>query len=342
MIRIWFAIILICSGLAQRASASEPPPESAMGRILVVEDPAAISAFVPQAAPVRGMIESGIKAFTGKSSEKEAWLSLISTNDKIGIKVHSAAGASGTRIPVVEGVIKGLLTAGVPSKQIVVWDRRLSDLRQAGFFELAERHAVRIAGAQEAGYDDQQFYETALLGRLVYGDHEFGKKGDDIGRRSFVSTLVTSNMTKIISIVPLLNHNLVGTVGHLHGLAMGSVDNTLRFELDPDRLGGAVPEIYALEPIADHVVLNITDALISQYQGEERSLLHYSTPMNELWFSKDPVALDVTAIKELSRQRKEAEAPPLRVNLDIFTNAAILDLGVAEPTKIRIERLTKK
>lgn len=334
-------MLVICAGLAARASDSVSG-DSWMGRILVVENPAATVAFAPQPAAIRGMVESGITAFTGKADEKAAWLSLVSTNDKIGIKVYSTAGASGTRIPVVEAVINGLINAGVPSKQIVVWDRRLSDLRQAGFFDLAERHGVRVAGALEAGFDDKHFYETALLGRLVYGDHEFGKNGDDVGRRSYVSTLVTSNMTKIISIVPLLNHNVVGTVGHLNGLAMGSVDNILRFELDPARLGGAIPEIYALEPLVDRVVLNIVDALLSQYQGEERSLLHYSTAMNELWFSKDPVALDVLSLKELSRQRKDAGASPLRALPEIFTNAAILDLGVADPAKIRVERLTKK
>jgi hypothetical protein len=149
-------------------------------------------------------------------------------------------------------------------------------------------------------------------------------------------------MTKIINIPPLLNHNLAGAVGCLHGLAMGSVDNVLRFEADPDRLASAVPEIFALEPISDHVVLNIVDALICQYQGEERTLLHYSVPENELWFSRDPVALDVLSIAELAKQRKLADAPPLRTNLEIFSNAALLDLGFADPAKFRIERLSPK
>ena len=36
--------------------------------------------------------------------------------------------------------------------------------------------------------------------------------------------------------------------------------------------------------------------------------------------------------------RKLADAPPLRVNLDIFNNAALLDLGTANPSNFRIER----
>jgi hypothetical protein len=342
MIKIWFITLLALANLAVRASDQAPADNAWMGRVLIAEDPAATQSFIPQPGPIRRMVQSGIATFTGKKDEKSGWLSLVSTNDKVGIKVYSLPGASGTRIAVVEAVIKGLLEAGLPPKNIIVWDRRLSDLRQAGYFELAEKYRVQVAGALEAGYDAKHFYETALLGKLVYGDLEFGKNADDVGRRSFVSTLVTSNMTKIISIVPLLNNNLTGAVGNLHSLALGSVDNVLRFEADPDRLGSAIPEIYALEPILDHVVLNIVDALISQYQGEERTLYHYSTTMNELWFSKDPVALDVLSVRELAKQRKAADAPPLRANLDIFNNAQVLDLGYADPDKFRIERLQRK
>lgn len=341
---VTYVIALAASLMASAARAAESSADenSWMGRVLVVEDPAATIAFSPQPPVVRKMVAQGITAFTTRENEKAAWLSLVSTNDKVGIKVVSAPGAGGTRKAVAEAVVQGLLEAGLPPRQIIVWDRRLSDLRQADYFDLAERYGVRVAGAMEAGYDATQAYETALLGRLVAGDHDFGQTGETMGRKSYVSSLVTSNITKIINIVPLLNHNLAGVTGCLHSLAMGSVDNILRFEADPDRLGGAVPEIYALEPIGDHVALNIVDALISQYQGEDRSLLHYATAMKELWISRDPVALDVLSLTEISKQRKAADAPPLRANLDIINNAALLELGLADAGKFRIERLVPK
>src|SRR5262249_4636946 len=218
----------------------------------------------------------------------EAWSSLISTQDTVGIKVFSAPGhTSGTRPAVVEALVKSLLDAGHPQKQIVVWDKHLSDLRQAGFFELAERYGVRVAGAAEAGYDEKTFYETALLGQLVWGDLEFGQKGEGVGRKSYVSKLVTQQMTKIINVNPLLNHTFAGVSGNLGGLALGSVDNTIRFENDAERLATGVPEIIALPALGDRVILNIVDALICQYQGEEKTLLQYSQPLNQLWFSTD-------------------------------------------------------
>jgi len=104
----------------------------------------------------------------------------------------------------------------------------------------------------EAGYDPTNFYQpdTAIIGNLVWGDLEFGKKGEGVGRKSFVSLLVSRQITKIISIAPLLNQEDAGVCGHLYGLAMGSVDNTRRFADDPGRLAVAVPEIYALPVLA--------------------------------------------------------------------------------------------
>jgi hypothetical protein len=146
-------------------------------------------------------------------------------------------------------------------------------------------------------------------------------------------------MTKIINLTPLLNHNLAGVSGNLYGLAVGSVDNTLRFEADPTRLAKSVPEIYALASVGDKVVLSLTDALICQYEGGQRGLLHYSTVLNQLRFSRDPVALDMLSVKELDRQRRATKSPYLKPNFDLYVNANLLELGVNDVTRIQVETL---
>src|SRR5207249_4900275 len=195
---------------------------------------------------------------------------------------------------------------------------------------------IRVVGSAQAGYDEKAFYDKPLLGNLVWGDLEFGKKEPGVGRKSFVSKLVSQEITKIINVSPMLNHNFAGISGHLYGLAMGSVDNIARFEADAGRLARAVPEIYALPSLSDRVVLNVVDALICQYEGGERGLLHYSTMLNELRFSRDPVALDVLSIQELERQRQAAGAPAIKPNLELYNNAALLELGVSDLKKIRM------
>src|SRR2546429_7129931 len=129
MMRFWLVTCLFCARFALLC-ASEPNGNSDsndwMGRVLVVEDPAATVAFSAQPEPIRRMVENGMVAFTGKPDEKSAWLSLVSTNDKIGIKVFASHASSGTRKPVVEAIVRGLLNAGIPAKQITIWDRRLA------------------------------------------------------------------------------------------------------------------------------------------------------------------------------------------------------------------------
>jgi len=147
------------------------------------------------------------------------------------------------------------------------------------------------------------------------------------------------SVTKIISVSPLLNQDTVGVCGHLYDLTMGSVDNTLRFQEDPGRLAVAVPEIYALPAVGDRVVLNITDALIGQYEGGAKGLLQYSTVLNQLWFSRDPVALDTLALQELDRERRLLGAPGFKPNLELYTNAVILQLGVNDSNRVEVNHL---
>jgi len=313
---------------------------NAQARVVIVENPDAVSDFQPDAAIVQDMVNRGLVNFTGKSNVAGAWRSLLSTQDVVGIKVCAEPGElSGTRPAVVEAVVHGLLESGVPPNHVIIWDKHADDLRASGFSRLAAQLGVRAAGAADAGYDPTNFYnpDTATIGTLVWGDFEFGKKGEGVGRKSFVTKIVSRQITKIISVAPLLNDNVTGVYGHLYSLAMAGVDNTFRFEGDPDRLAVAVPEIYALPSLGDRVALNITDALIGQYEGGERGLLHYSSVPDQLWFSRDPVALDTMAVRELERERRAAKAPQFTPHLEIYTNAVLLQLGVSDPAKIQVE-----
>jgi len=325
----------ICAASFTTLAADTP-----RAHIVIVEDMYATDAFKPRPDRIEAMVNRGITNLTGKVTPREAWLSLVTTQDIVGIKVYSNPGPnSGTRPAVAATVARGLIAAGLPPKNIVVWDKVETDLRAAGFFDLEEQLGIRVAASARAGYDETNYYETSLIGNLVYGDLEFGKTGDGIGKKSFVSKLVTRQLTKIINLTPLLNHNDAGVCGNLYSLALGSVDNTLRFEGDAGRLATAVPEIYALPALYDRAVLNVVDALICQYEGGQRGLLHYSVVLDQLRFSRDPVALDMLAIKELDRQRRNARAPNVRPNLELYRNAALLELGVSELSKMQIETL---
>ncbi|HOK78181.1 MAG TPA: DUF362 domain-containing protein [Verrucomicrobiota bacterium] len=338
--------VLLTLFLFARATDSFPAQPStaptevgrSKSRVVIVEDQGAVSAFVPRLDVVRQMFDRALTNWTGKASVAESWRAIVSTQDVVGIKVVSAPGPlSGTRPAVVEAAVESLVDAGFPPKQIIIWDKHYSNLKAAGFVELAEKYGVRVAGSADAGYDSEHFYDSVVVGQLVWGDHEFGGQRPGIGRKSFVSKLLTREITKLISIAPLLNHNHAGVSGHLFSLAFGSVDNTIRFINAPGQLQMAVPDICALPEVGDKLVLSITDALVAQYYGEERALLHYARPLCQLRFSKDPVALDVLSIHEIERQRALADTPSSKIDLQLYANASLIELGVSELRDIQVE-----
>jgi hypothetical protein len=325
---------------AQASDLFSPGTPTQRAQVIITQDPGATDAFRPRLEKVRFLVNRALTNLTRKATVPAAWRSLVSTQDVVGIKVFSAPGPnSGTRAAVAAAVVEGLLAAGLPPKRVIVWDRQLTNLRLAGFAELADRYGIRLAGGAQAGWDPAVFYhpDSPILGNLVWGDFEFGQKGDGVGRKSFVSKLLSREITKLINITPLLNHNEAGVSGNLYSLATGSVDNLVRFESSPETLATAIPEIYALPVLSDRVVLNITDALICQYEGGERGLLHYSAVLNQLRFSRDPVALDVLSIEELERQRQLAHAPSVKPNRRLYSNAALLQLGVDDLKRIEVD-----
>jgi hypothetical protein len=345
-ILIWF----LCFGQwhfapGQTASDGVKPAPGRAGlkraRVLIVHDPDATETFNPRPDKVRSMLDCGLTNLTRKTSVAAAWATFVSPQDVVGLKVVSAPGRdSGTRPAVVEAVIKGLLEAHLPPNHIIIWDKRLIDLRRAGFQDLAERYGVRVASSAAAGYDERFFYDAVLLGQLVFGDLEFGKKGEGVGRKSYLSKLVSKDITKIINITPLLNHNDAGVSGNLWSLGTGSVDNTLRFEADRERLATAIPDLYALPLLGDRVVLNIVDALICQYEGGQNGLLQYSTVLNEIRLSTDPVALDVLSLQELDRQRRGANSSLSITNyLELYQNASLVEIGVSDSRNIQVEKI---
>jgi len=342
--RIHFVLLVLLGGLLPALADDffAPRTTNSATRIVIVQGHDLLNAFLPYDDRVETAFNRGLTHFTQTTNPAGAWRSLVTTNDTVGIKVFSEPGPlTGTRPAVVSAVVRGLLAAGLPPDQIIIWDKHAGDLRTAGYFELGKKLGVTVAGAAEAGYDTNTYYlpDSPVIGALVWGDVEFGNTNKSVGKKSFVSRLVARRITKIISVAPLINENSAGICGHFFSLSLGSVDNTRRFEDSGDRLAVALPEIYALPSVGDKVVLNVTDALLGQYQGGPANYLQYSTILQQLWFSRDPVALDTLGLKELASERDALNIPQVPSNFEIYTNATLLQLGLSNPAQFQIEQV---
>ena len=341
----WCWCLVPFLALAQVSGTPEvlSKPDLLGARVVIVQDDQATLAFKVRPERVRQMLERGLTHLTGQPTPNRAWLSLVSTQDIVGLKVYSKPGPlAGTRPAVVAAAIEGLLAIGLPPSHIVIWDKNLLDLRAAGFGELARQYGVELTSSLSEGWDESRAYaNSSILGQLVAGDLEFQRKGEGLGRKSFLSKLLTHRLTRIVNISPLLNNYAAGVAGNLYGLALGSVDNSLRFENDTGTLVSVVPEICALEELGDRVALNIVDALICQYEGEVELRLHYATSLNQLRLSKDPVALDVLSVDELTdlRRFRGLDISHYTNQMRIYRNASAVWIEVSDPARISLERV---
>jgi len=184
-----------------------------------------------------------------------------------------------------------------------------------------KRSASAWPARQKAGFDTNTFYlpDSPVIGALVWGDVEFGITNKNSGKKSFVSSLVSQRLTKMISVAPLINENFAGVCGHLFSLTLGSVDNTRRFEGDTDRLSVTLRKLDALPVIGGPrgAARHRTRCSWARYQGGPAGYLQYSFKVGQLWLSRDPVALrragaEGTRPRTRRRRRAAAQEPILK------------------------------
>jgi len=72
---------------ARAADLFSPRSTNAPTRVVIVENPDAVTDFQPDPAIVQDMVSRGLTNLTGKATLAGAWRSLVSTQDIVGIKV---------------------------------------------------------------------------------------------------------------------------------------------------------------------------------------------------------------------------------------------------------------
>ena len=144
-------------------------PQEVIGnsRVVKVYSPESVKLFTPQTSVVQSMIEAGLKSLFFKETATEALLSIVSPQDVVGIKVYSLTGAAtGSRREVVLALVHFLKQAGVPDSNIIVWDRSLDILRQAGYLEISKEFGFQAAGSVDEGFDKEVSYSSFFPSNL--------------------------------------------------------------------------------------------------------------------------------------------------------------------------------
>jgi len=304
----------------------------------------------PDAGIVRRMVDSLVVELTNQPTVADAWRSLVSPADVVGIKVSTSAGIlGGTREAVASAIAAGLRSAGLPRSNIFIWDRNLADLLACGFKKDSPDYTLRWVDPA-TGYDPKSQVSAPVLGKLIWGDSRFGiskntryadllASGDQLSNQSYYSKILAKEVTKIINVPSATDSYLTGINGALAGMTLANLDNWRRFTKAPAHGDPYIAEIYNDEIIRSKVVLTILDALIVQYAGGPYENPNFTVDNGAIFASRDPVALDATLVEMIDEVRKASKLPPVKPMSAYIQSATQLGLGQSVPSRIRTLRV---
>ena len=329
---------LLCALLS--AHAQVIPSQSI---VYAAKDPAAIKDYRSNPAVVRGMVNRLVLAVTGQHDLAHAWGSLVAPDDKIGIKISAAGGELfTTHRDIVNAVVDGLVAAGHARSSIVVWDRSLGGIKEAGYRPDAEGYQIKSIAPRD-GYDPKAMFTAPLGGKLIWGDLEFRtdrgtvpllSDQDTTSDDSHFARILSSEVTKIINIPVMSDSATCGIAGCLYNMTIPNIDNWRRFS--SSRWGNtAIAEIYGMPIVRQKVVLNIMDGLVAQYAGAPRPEPNFAVHYATILASKDPVAIDALTVRQLEEWRAKARFAPIAPLAQHVQAAGQLRIGNAEVIEVR-------
>ena len=296
------------------------------------------------------MVDRLVLAVTGQADIAHAWSSLVSPNDKIGIKISAAGGGIfTTHRDVVNAIVDGLVVAGHSRDSIIVWDRTLSGISEAGYRVGHEGYQLLSVPPRD-GYDPKTEFVAPLFGRLIWGDLEFQSDRGMIpllsdkeitSEKSHFCRIVSSQVTKIINVPVMSDSSTNGVDGCLYNVTIPNVDNWRRFSQTRGSGGAGIAGIYRHPLIGKKVVLNIMDGLVAEYAGGPESQPNYAVHFATLLASKDPVAIDSIALQRIEEWRANAKLPPIGRLAAHIQIAAQIGIGNADPARIEIRNVTR-
>ena len=293
------------------------------------------------------MLAKGMLELTGAETLKDAWLMFVNENDRIGLKVNPVAGPTlSTSVEVTQAIVNQLEEAGIPRDHLIIWDRRETQLYEAGFDD-KNFPGIKIIGTERSGengtmYDENgKLYSLQMIDTTWYYWADCEEKYDEEtiqwmvneGKYSYFTKIVTQMVDKIIN-VPILKNAGPTVTLCLKNLAYGSISNTAR--LHQKLWSETCAEVCAFPPLRDKVVLNIVDGIKGCFNGGPGANPQFFINYNTMLIGTDPVAVDKIGYDIVTQKRIEEnlQKEPSKRGAMFLELAQNLNLGTADPQKI--------
>jgi uncharacterized protein (DUF362 family) len=244
---------------------------------------------------------------------------LFRPTDVVGLKLNCLAGRGLSPHPGLVGrLTRWLQEAGVPARNIVIWDRSDRELTRAGYRIVRQGSGVRCLGTNN-DYD--------------WTPREWGPGGSCFAR------LLVDDLTALINVGVLKDHDLAGVSAGMKNW-YGVIHNPNKHH--DNGCHPYVAHLAAAPLIHDRLRLTVIDATTAQCHGGPARNPRWTWPYQGVLASTDPVAVDAVGWHMLEARRREVGLPTLTDEgrePRWITTAADLGLGRAASEAIKVEDL---
>lgn len=287
------------------------------GVVAEVHLPGAVKDLQPVSGAAKRMLAAAMKSLTGERDERDAWRHFVSPGERIGIKFNPVGHKiSGVTWDVIAAVIEGLESAGIPRRDMLVWHRFNDEHAQTYIPEkvhpgveayLLNWFIVKDGKNTPGGFerwDTDVFYEADIS---LPDEQNYLEEMFHGGNKSYYPKILTRSgrdggLDKVINIPVFKHHGQPFITMALKNLAFGSITNCPRGHSFIERF---ISEICAFPPLRDKVVLNVMDGLRAQYDRGPVPAPQFVWPLERLYVSSDPVAMDTVGFDTLLAKQLE-------------------------------------
>jgi uncharacterized protein (DUF362 family) len=313
--------------------AARPPsgyvPLSIPGKIAKVSKANTLqtNGLWPTDEAAKAMLQRVMAELTGLSDMGAAFGKFVHKDDKVAIKPNGIAGKQGatmaTNKELVLEIVKGVLAAGVPAANIVIYEQYPSFL--AGT-RIASRKGVMDASYPEGITAVVHENKDATMPEIQVAG---------IGTK-FVRPFTEA--TAVINVGLMKDHSICGYTGCLKNITHGSTINPHAFH---EHLASPqIAQLYAQDVVKSRVRLHIVDAFKLIYdEGPLDTNKKRRTPYEAVYATTDPVAMDMVGWAVIEQHRKENGLPTLTEagrEPSYIRIAGELGLGVADLNRISV------
>src|SRR5436190_4635008 len=230
------ALVLFCAISSGLAQGQQPAPAPSI--VYAVRNPDSIKQYKTNPHIVREMLNRLVLAATGQSDVAKAWGSLVSPTDRVGIKISAAGGELfTTHHDIVNAIVDGLAAAGHPRSSIIVWDRSLGGIKEAGYRPGSDSYQLKSVLPHD-GYDAKAMLSAPLVGKLVWGDFEYAgniekmplvAEAEATSNVSHFSKIISNEVDKVINVPVMSVSETNGIAGCIYNMTIPNIDNWRRF-----------------------------------------------------------------------------------------------------------------